>query len=162
MPAEAHQFIDIGQRLSANETKTDVHEKHFDRLDASMEKLTEVSITLKEIVKHQDHALRNVKMGQQTVMESFEQRRIATDARFDQVRDNIVDLEFRIKEEIEKSSVALGVKIDEIKTAQEKASGFFDRWKWVIIGGGGVLFFLVDKLPIVETLAKLIATNASK
>jgi archaellum component FlaC len=128
------QFIDIGQRLSVTETHTSAHEKHLDRIDASLEKLTEVSISLREIVKHQDHAIKNVKLAG------------------DAVALKLIDLEKKLEEDLDGVKVELQDSIEAVKETLEQSTSFLDKWKWVVIGAGGVAFLILDHWEFFKAL----------
>lgn len=156
---ETAQIIDLGQRVSVTETKVDSHEKHLDRVDASLEKLTEVSISLKEIVKHQDHNLRSTKAALANVDAQFARRDIEINSMLEHVRGE-VDLKIaKIEKELIDEVTKVSTAVSDMKNTLSQSTSFFEKWKWVIIGGGGVLFFIFDKLPIIEIFVKMVAGN---
>lgn len=155
MTTESAQLVNIGQRLSANEARTTVHEKHFDRVDASLEKLTEVSISLKEIVRHQDHAIRSNKMELSGLGERMDRRRSEVESQFTSMKEEIATVKEKVDEKIDDLKTELKADIAALSTKIGDSTSFLEKYKWILMGAGFVIFFLLDKLPIVESLLKL-------
>lgn len=142
-------------KIAVLEQRSNQHDKQFERVDATLEKLTEVSISLKEIVRnHEDkHAAQVIENKE--LKDKLEERRRFSETEREKIYTHISEkfslFETKIQQLVEDFETAT----DEIKAKIGNNSAFLDKWKWIIIGGGGVIFLLIDKLPIVENLAKL-------
>jgi hypothetical protein len=143
---ESHQIIDLGRSVARNATMIDTHEKHFDRLDASMEKLTEVSITLKEIVKHQDYAIRGQKMAHDTIVDQAEKRRDAYEHAFSEIKAEIHSVQDGLETKIDSLTDLVNEKLRDNKS-------FWDKWKWMIVGASFIVFLMIDHFPFIQAVA---------
>lgn len=136
------------------------HEKHLDRLDASMEKLTEVSISLKEIVKNHDSQLIADSHERKNLRMSIEATKRESDMTVSKVRQELIELRDELKEDLNGIGNTLRDSLTEIsedfnKTTNElstkitESKSVFDKYKWIIMGAGIVLIFLIDRGPTI-------------
>ncbi|AGS80942.1 hypothetical protein [Caulobacter phage Cr30] len=143
-------------RVAVLEAKHEQSEKHLDRIDVSIEKLTEVSASLKEIVRnHEEKHIAQVQENKD-LKSQIEERRKFSEAEREKIYSHISDVQSNLQNSINELSNDFSVGFDSLKEKIGNNTAVFDKYKWLIIGGGGVVFLLIDKLPIVETLAKLL------
>jgi hypothetical protein len=151
----AEENLTLSGRQIASETKITNHEKHFDRLDATVEKLVEVSIQLKEIVKNQENEILGVKNAHQNLSEQVERRREIYSEMFDNLRGELRTQETKFKTELTNLETTIGQKIQDLGSKITTNVGWFEKWKFTIFGAGLVILFILDKLPIIENLFKV-------
>ena len=147
--------LTLSGRQIASETKIINHEKHFDRLDATVEKLVEVSIQLKEIVKNQENEILGVKNAHQNLSEQVERRREIYSEMFDNLRGELRTQETKFKTELTNLETTIGQKIQDLGSKITTNVGWFEKWKFTILGAGLVILFILDKLPIIENIFKV-------
>ena len=152
---EAH----VEARLAVHDTKIDAQDKHTDRLDASMEKLTEVSISLKEIVKNHETQLATRAQETRDINTILEERRQHVDSALGQVKAEITatknDFDNGMRELKTSFDTALKVVTDQMTTS----NGIFQKYKYLMLGGGAIIFFLIDKLNVIENIFNLPIVN---
>lgn len=134
------------------EQRADQHDKYFDRIDASVEKLTEVSISLKEIVKSQEAKHAATADTHRELYRMIDERRRWSEEAQSRVYDKIETVKSGLNSDIEAVAKEF---TDSLSTIAEKVrtnDAFLEKYKWLIIGAGGILFFLLDKFPIIESI----------
>lgn len=128
-----------------------------DRLDITIEKLTEVSTTVSQLLAVQLNRLEVQEKTSDKIQEIIEQRRVETDKSINEVYDHIDKIETNLQTEMRQNQEKILKKIDELKTegyVQHKQINDrmtkIEKWIWILIGAGVVLGFLVDKINFVS------------
>jgi ABC-type transporter Mla subunit MlaD len=128
-----------------------------DRLDVTIEKLTEVSTTVSQLLAVQANRLEVQEKAADKIQDLIEQRRMETDKAFKELYDRIDDVEVDLQKEIKENQVEVLKKIQELKesgTIQhnhlEQRLTKLEKWMWIIIGGGVVIGFLMDKVNLIS------------
>lgn len=126
-----------------------------ERLDITIEKLTEVSANVSQLLAVQASKLEFQDKVQASLQEMVEKRRVETNQSIHEVHTKINNLETKIHSEIEDSEETIISKINSLdKTIkdhidkQDKRISRIEKWFWLAFGGGGVLLFLLDKINL--------------
>lgn len=126
-----------------------------ERLDLTIEKLTEVSANVSQLLAVQASKLEFQDKVQISLQEMVEKRRIETNDSISEVNRKLKDLEVDIQEEIDNSEQVILDKIDNLSETinkhiekQDKRIDKIERWIWVAFGGGAVAMFLLDKINL--------------
>ena len=113
------------------------------RLDTAIEKIADVSSSLHTIM-----AVHEEKLARQED---------ALDEQEKQLRDNIQELHSRITTNAKETSQHMSEMerrlLEELQTIRKEMSnrvGMLEKWKWVIVGGSIVAFFIIQKLITVN------------
>jgi len=128
-----------------------------DRLDVTIEKLTEVSTTVSQLLAVQANRLEVQEKTADKIQDLIEQRRMETDKTLKDLYDRIDDVEVDLQKEIKENQAEVLKKIQELKdsgTTQhnhlEQRLTKLEKWIWIIIGGGVVIGFLMDKINLIS------------
>lgn len=132
-----------------------------DRLDVTIEKLTEVSSRVSELLAVQGTRLENQEKVSEHLQELIEKRRVETDTNIKDVYIRVEKVEKDLYTEIENSQDKV---IAEIKAMREESTkqhlelsskvNRLERWMWIVIGGSIVIFWLIERLKILDLLTK--------
>lgn len=132
-----------------------------DRLDVTIEKLTEVSSRVSELLAVQGTRLENQEKVSEHLQELIEKRRVETDTNIKDVYIRVEKVEKDLYTEIENSQDKV---ISEIKAMREESTkqhlelsskvNRLERWMWIVIGGSIVIFWLIERLKILDLLTK--------
>ncbi len=130
-----------------------------DRLDVTIEKLTEVSSTVSQLLAVQGNRLEFQEKVAERLQDLVEKRRQETDnlvkdlhQKIDSVEsdlhDEIVDSEDKIIKKIEEMSKNSTAQHESINNALSDRMGKLERWMWILVGGGLVVGFFLNKMPV--------------
>jgi len=126
-----------------------------DRLDITIEKLTEVSTTVSQLLAVQGNRLEFQEKIQERLEKMVEDRRIETDKGIKDVYVRIENVERGLQEDMDDNYTKIANKIEELKKeGNEQHKVLNDRmtrmekWMWMLIGGGIVVGTLFDKINI--------------
>lgn len=120
-------------RLTQVERDTSHIQALFDRLDASVEKLTAISADVTRLLAVHENRLTSQERLQAQLETKMDKRQELTDDRFGKIYDKIDEVKQDLVKEIEQNT-------DKISNLQQ--------WMWTAIGGVSVLYFLIDKIPL--------------
>jgi len=126
-----------------------------DRLDITIEKLTEVSSTVSQLLAVQGNRLEFQEKVQERIEKMVEDRRQETDKNIKDVYVRIEKVEKDLQEEMDDTYNKIATKIEELKkegTEQHKIINDrmtrMEKWMWMLIGGGIVVGTLFDKIDL--------------
>ena len=125
----------------------------------TIEKLTEVSSTVSQLLAVQGNRLEFQEKVAERLQDLVEKRRQETDnlvkdlhQKIDRVEgdlhDEIVDSENKIIKKIEEMSKSSTAQHKSINTSLSDRMGKLERWMWILVGGGLVIGFFLNKMPI--------------
>lgn len=133
-----------------------------DRLDITIEKLTEVSSSVSQLLAVQGSRLEFQEKIQEKLQDLMEKRRVETDSAINMVYKRIEKIERDIQEDVLHTEEKILKRLDELKderTAQfDKVNNRMNRiekWLWMVLGGSAVIGFLLNNAQIISALAKL-------
>lgn len=126
-----------------------------DRLDTTIQKLTEVSSAVSQLLAVQSNRLEVQEKNSDKIQELIEQRRVEHDKEIKDLYSRIDDVEIDLQKEMKEYQEKILEKIDELKTdgstqhqqISDRMSKL-ERWMWIVIGGGVVIGFLIDKIKL--------------
>ena len=128
-----------------------------DRLDVTIEKLTEVSSTVSQLLAVQGSRLDFQEKIQERLEKVVEERRQETDKNIKDVYVRIEKGEKDLQEDMDDSHNKIVAKIEELsKSGTEQHQVLNDRmtrmekWMWMLIGGGIVIGTLFDKIDFTK------------
>jgi DNA repair exonuclease SbcCD ATPase subunit len=132
-----------------------------DRLDITIEKLTEVSSTVSQLLAVQGSRLEFSEKVQEKLQDLVEKRRQETDDNIKAVYNRIEKIEKDLQTDMETTENKIIAKIEEMQktgTAQhEKINqsisdriNRLERWMWTAVGGGIVVVWLLNSIEIAK------------
>lgn len=126
-----------------------------DRLDITIEKLTEVSASVTQLLTVHGSRLDFQDRIQNQLQETMERRRQENEVAFNKVHDKIETVQEEHHSDTEKLKDTISNKIDDIKKMlttqhdkQNQRISKLETWMWVILGGSGVIAFLINKIDL--------------
>ena len=133
-----------------------------DRLDVTIEKLTEVSTRVSELLAVQGTRLENQEKISEHIQDLIEKRRVETDTNIKDVYLRVEKVEKDLYDEIEQSQNKVLAEIKEMRkesnAQHEELKGKVNRlekWMWTVLGGVGVVVFILELgSKIIPTLIK--------
>ena len=103
------------------------------RIDTAIDKLTDVSTSIKSMLAVHEEKLRRVDTSQDDLFSILEDRRREWE-------DDLKDLHSRISTQ----SRDLREAIDQVTNRLDSRVGVLERWRWLIIGGAILLGFILQ------------------
>ena len=124
-------------RVSVIESRLDTHEKYFTKLDESIEKLSEVSLSIKEmLIKHES---------------KLEERALEEDALYEKIEE--------LKEESHREHEEL---TDRLRSLEKKVEDL-TKWRYLVAGGLVIVGLFIGQIvpglqqvpaPVLQELVK--------
>ena len=128
-----------------------------DRLDVTIEKLTEVSSTVSQLLAVQGNRLDFQEKIQERLEKAVEERRQETEKNIKDVYVRIEKVEKDLQNDMDDSHNKIVAKIEELsKSGTDQHQVLNDRmtrmekWMWMLIGGGIVVGTLFDKIDFTK------------
>ena len=122
-----------------------------DRLDVTIEKLTEVSTRVSELLAVQGTRLENQEKVSEQIQALIEKRRIETDTNIKDVYLRVEKVEKDLYDEIEASQEKVLKEIKEMRAESTQQHNELkgkvnrlEKWMWTVIGGIAVVSFLIQ------------------
>jgi hypothetical protein len=126
-----------------------------DRLDVTIEKLTEVSSTVSQLLAVQGNRLEFQEKVQERLEKMVEDRRSETDKNIKDVYVRIEKVEKDLQEDMDDNYNKIAAKIEELKNEGNEQHKILndrmtrmEKWMWMLIGGGIVVGTLFDKIDL--------------
>lgn len=120
----------------------------FDRLDTTIEKLTEVSGGINRMLAVHETRLEQQEELTKHFITLMEERRRENSDKYDIVQNRITQTRDEMQQEIKDSIKEVVAKIDKLSETVNK----LEKWKYLVVGGAITIGFLLAKLPMIEKL----------
>lgn len=135
------------------------------RLDVTIEKLTEVSSTVSQLLAVQGNRLEFQEKIQEKLQELVEKRRIETDTAINNVYMRIEKVESDLQEDISSTHDKIIARIDDMQKASTKQHeeihnkmgeriAKLEKWIWTVAGGCMVVLWLVNNIDLAALFVK--------
>lgn len=132
-----------------------------DRLDVTIEKLTEVSSTVSQLLAVQGNRLEFQEKVAEKLQDLVEKRRVETDGHVKDLHVKIDRVEKDLKEDINETHTDILKKIAEMQASGTKQHqeisdkmsdriGRLEKWMWTIAGAATVLWFFINQIDITK------------
>jgi response regulator RpfG family c-di-GMP phosphodiesterase len=132
-----------------------------DRLDVTIEKLTEVSSTVSQLLAVQGSRLEFHEKVQEKLQDLVEKRRQETDENIKSVYNRIEKVEKDLQADMENTEDRIIKKIEEMQKSgteqHEKINNGIteridrlEKWMWTAIGGGAVIVWILNNVDIMK------------
>lgn len=126
-----------------------------DRLDITIEKLTEVSTTVSRLLAVQENRLEHQEKISDKLQASIEAHKTDTNQVVKEIYTKINDVEIDLSKDIEKNQEKIIKKIEELKSEgtrqhdeiNERMTSL-EKWMWILMGGGVVLAFIIQNINL--------------
>lgn len=124
----------------------------FDRLDITIEKLSDVSNSIKQLLAVHETKLAQHEQTHKDLSNELEKRRIETAAQYAGIQEKFSSVQNIFKTEIDSVEKKITDQLNALKTGQDdinksltEKTNSFSSWKSLLIGAGLVIFWLIDK-----------------
>jgi len=135
-----------------------------ERLDLTIEKLTEVSTTVSQLLAVQGNRLDFQEKIQEKLQDLVEKRRLETETSIKEIYARIEKVERGFHQDMGAMEGRIITQIDSLQssgTAQHKQINIdldsrinrIEKWMWTIIGGGAVITFFLNNAENLKILA---------
>jgi len=125
-----------------------------DRLDVTIEKLTEVSSTVSQILAVQGSRLEFQEKVHVKLEEIVEKRREETEKYVKDLYGKIDTVERELQVDMEDNKDKVLAKIEQLRVEgqqqhkdMEKRLTRLEKWMWTVVGGGAVIGFVISRVP---------------
>lgn len=126
-----------------------------DRLDVTIEKLTEVSSSVSQLLAIQGHRLEFQEKYSEQLQKLVEKRREETEGNIRDLHNKIDKVERELQEDMDENNRDVIREIKEFKADSERQHkevnekmSRMERWMWVLMGGGIVVAWLINRVEI--------------
>lgn len=126
-----------------------------DRLDVTIEKLTEVSTTVSRLLAVQENRLENQEKLSDKLQATIENHKSETAQNVKEIYERIKDVEEDLFKDLDNNQDKVIKKIDELKAEGTKQHGEMgdrisrlERWMWILVGGGIVIAFILQNVNL--------------
>lgn len=140
--------IDIQTDVAILKRDIDRMGELFDKIDITIEKLSDVSISLNRMIAVQETRLVQQEDTTRRIFTIIEEQRKQTEDKYDVINTRLNRIRDEMKDDMLTVTNKMADKIDKLTTWITH----IDRWKFAIIGGALVIGFLISRLPILEHL----------
>jgi mevalonate kinase len=152
MPPEIHE---VASNLSVVQKELAQFSKFVDRMDVTIEKLTEVSSTVSQLLAVQGNRLESQEKLMGHMQSMLDKRKDETDKNTKDIYEKIQETENNIYEEIEVSNEKillevknLAQKFDDHNKVTNDRITKIEKWMWTAIGVTSVLVLFIDKVNL--------------
>lgn len=125
-----------------------------DRLDVTIEKLTEVSATVSQLLAVQGNRLEFTEKVQEKLQELVEKRRVETENYVKDLYGKIGTVEKDLQTDMESNNDKVIKKIEQLRTEgqqqhkdMEKRIARLEKWMWLVVGGSAAIGFILSRIP---------------
>lgn len=136
-----------------------------DRLDVTIEKLTEVSTTVSQLLAVQGNRLEFQEKVQEKLQDLVEKRRQETDDSIKDVYNRIEKVEKDLQEDMSDVEEKICKKIDDmqkvsasqheqINQSLNDRMTRLEKWMWTAVGGGIVLMWVLNHIDLASIITK--------
>lgn len=136
------------ERIAILESQTIQTNVIVEKLETTIDKLSEVSSSLKEMIVLNAHRIEQVEADIQKSQQSNDLIENEHDKRINELKEMIMVVTSTIDTHLKKETSASQEQnqaLLEIKNSVTKLSdrvGALEKWRWLIVGGAGVVYFL--------------------
>lgn len=123
-----------------------------ERLETTIEKLTEVSASVSRLLAAQDERLKAQEKTAERVQELMERRREEVDAAFGKVYTRVNNIEEEVREQIERQVAAITSSVDVRHQQLEARLVKLERWGLIGVGAVLLIGWMVENLAEVTKL----------
>lgn len=136
-------------RIAVLEKEFDSITGLFDRLDRTIESLTDISHSVKQLLAVHDSRLDTQEKMDEKLSDMIEKRKVTTDQQYEALHKRIGEMKDEIYDEIEKNNEKIENVLTKMANDQQEHHrimlekvGTIEKWKWIIIGGAIVIGYL--------------------
>lgn len=126
-----------------------------DRLDVTIEKLTEVASNVSKLLAVQVTRMDFHEKNQRNLEEAMERRRVETEGSISRLNKKIDGVEDDLQGQVKETRESISGDIEDLKEtikgfhdSQEKRVSKLENWMWIAMGGGAVIVFLLNKIDL--------------
>ena len=131
----------IEQKTSIEVLKNDVKSVSVmsTKLDGAIDKLTEISGSLKSMLAVHDEKLNKQEEVDKAIFNLLENRRVESENKFEDLHSRLNKNVKDLREEVELSQKRLMCEMKELKISLSERVGVSEKYRWIIIGAAIVL-----------------------
>jgi hypothetical protein len=133
------------------------------RLAATTDRIGEVASYVAKILAVHDERITSNEQSNESLSNLMEKRREDTDKQFREVNSRIEFMSRELKDELEDTKEEIIKAFDSHIAKQNEKGAEIDKrirtlenWRWMLIGGGLILGFIIGRLPSVNELLKVL------
>ena len=114
------------------------------RLESTIEKLTEITISLKNMLIQQQTKLERAEQVDEDIFITLESRRKEWDDDLKELHSRITTNSRELREHQIQSESKMLNEIRAVRTQLSERVGVLEKWRWVIIGGSIIIGFMMS------------------
>jgi chromosome segregation ATPase len=152
----------VETRLAVLEREINQFSGLFDRLDTTIEKLTDVSTAIKQLLAIHEIKIAQHETTHRDVYDELEKRRTESHQQHIATQDKMITMESNFKKEIDDVERRITSELKDMRNDQKifiesisKRTSTIEKWRWIVIGGAATVGWLISAAPkILELLVK--------
>ena len=114
------------------------------RLESTIEKLTEITVSLKSMLIQQQTKLERAEQVDEDIFITLESRRKEWDKDLKELHSRITTNSRELREHQIQSESKMLNEIRAVRTQLSERVGVLEKWRWVIIGGSIIIGFMMS------------------
>lgn len=130
-----------------------------DRLDVTIEKLTEVSTTVSQLLAVQGNRLEFQEKVAEKLQELVEKRRQEFDSNIKDLYIRIEKVEKDLQKDLDENNAGIIKEIKDLRATGEKQHteinermGRFEKWMYSLVGGGAIILWILNNIDSLQFL----------
>ena len=120
------------------------------RLEVAVDKLTEITISLKGMLIQQEQKISKAEQTDDDIFITLESRRKEWDNDLKELHSRITTNSRELREHQIQSENKMLNEIRAVRTQLSERVGVLEKWRWLIIGGSIVVGFIAQKMIILS------------
>ena len=152
---------EITTRIALVEREVNSMSSIFTKLDATLEKMADVSASIKEMLAVHDSKINKTEEHTENLYSLIEKRRTETEIQHSKIQQSVIDTEKKLKmdmDDFQKTILSemkdLRKELKEYHEETQKVGSFVDRGKLILSVIGVLIAFILYKMNIIPFIVK--------
>lgn len=164
-PTDQMTQEDTTVRLALIEKDLSLVHGIFQRLETTLEKISEASSQVQKLLAVHDQRIDERERAEAALFESIERRKDEYARGVEKVSQKMEEMTIELKQQVREEMAAVKNQVAEslkqFQESQKDHSDDFDaleervstleKWRWMMVGGGAVVGFIIGQWPLVKT-----------
>lgn len=136
----------VERRLSSTEAELSQLLRSYDKLDLTIEKLTDVTVTIQQLLAVHDNKLETHRATDQELYRLIENKKADSDNKIEAIKKELSEIHDEMHELIEEKLKDFHKEFEKATEKTDKRLSLLEKWKWIAIGGAIAVGHMLTKL----------------
>jgi uncharacterized protein YdcH (DUF465 family) len=137
---------DTERRISVAEAELAQLTRTYDKLDLTIEKLTDATVTIQQLLAVHDNKLETHRATDQELYRLVESKKADTDNKIEAIKKELIAIHEEIYEVMEEKIKEFEKKVEKSSEKTDRRLTLLEKWKWIAIGGAIAVGHMLTKL----------------